>query len=61
MIVFLQSVIQNIESQDLKLIPWQEFKKTIFDIFEHRVKNSEEIDGNINSSSMTLDEHLLIF
>lgn len=35
-IVFLKRAIENIETRKPKLIPWQDFKKTIFDIFMHR-------------------------
>lgn len=37
------------------------FKSTIYDIFDHRLKNAEEIDGGINNTFMSFDEHLVVF
>jgi len=33
----------------------------IFDILDHRIINAEEIDGGVNNTYMSLDEHLIIF
>jgi len=33
----------------------------IFEIYDHRILHSTEINGALNASYMTLDEHLLIF
>jgi hypothetical protein len=32
----------------------------IFDIYDHRIKHAEEIDGSINTTYMSFDEHLLV-
>jgi hypothetical protein len=37
-IVFLENSIKSIDGNKLKLIPWPEFKKTIFDIIDHRIE-----------------------
>lgn len=44
-----------------KLIPWVQFKQLIFQIYDHRISNSEEIDGAINNTYMSFDEHLIIY
>jgi hypothetical protein len=45
----------------MSLISWPEFKKTIFEIYEHRILYSAEIMGVINNTYLSLDEHLIIF
>jgi len=40
---------------------WPEFKKIIYDIFDHRIEYAAEINGAINTSYMSLDEHLLMY
>ena len=60
-IVFLEKAIDDLDNRRLKLIPWMEFKKLIFDIIQNRVENAAEINGSINNTYMTLDEHLVCF
>ena len=60
-IVFLKNAIVNIKSRKIQLSPWPEFKKSIFLAYDHRVENAPEINGLINNSYLTLDEHLMIF
>jgi hypothetical protein len=45
----------------LKLQSWPIFKKEIFEIFDHRIENASEIAGVVNTSYMSLDEHLIVF
>lgn len=45
----------------MKLLPWPEFKRIIFDIIEHRIEHAPEINGVVNTNYMSLDEHLIIF
>lgn len=40
---------------------WKKFKVKLFDIYEHRIKHAMEISGTINTASLTLEEHLLIY
>jgi hypothetical protein len=40
---------------------WSKFKKKLFDIYEHRIENAQEICGAINHSYMALEEHFLIY
>jgi len=40
---------------------WPDFKKEIYEIYDHRVENSPEINGAINNTYITLDEHLVIY
>ena len=49
------------ETMKPKLIPWQVFKSQLHDILDHRIQHAQEIDGGINNSFMSLDEHLVIF
>lgn len=43
------------------LIAWVNFKSAIFEIIDHRIANAEEIDGSVNNTYMSLDEHLVIW
>ena len=40
---------------------WSRFKKKLFEIYEHRIENAQEISGAINHSYMALEEHFLIY
>jgi len=60
-ITFLMNSLENIDEMRLKLAPWPDFKKTLFDIYDHRIENAPEINGAINTTYMTLDEHLLVY
>jgi hypothetical protein len=37
------------------------FKESIGEIYDHRIEHAPEINGAINTTYMTLDEHMLIF
>jgi len=45
----------------MKLIPWPDFKILLFDIYDHRIFHAPEINGAVNTTYMSLDEHLLVF
>ena len=61
-IVFLSNSIKGLNDvKKMSLISWPEFKKIIFEIYEHRIKYSAEIMGVINNTYLTLDEHLIIY
>jgi len=60
-VVFLEQSINIIDGIKLKLLPWPEFKRIIFDIIEHRIEHAPEINGVVNTNYMSLDEHLIIF
>ena len=45
----------------IHLMNWAVFKSLIWEIYDHRIANAPEINGAINTTYMTLDEHLLIF
>lgn len=49
------------QPKSANLIQWVTMKATIFEIYDHRIAHSEEIDGTINSSHMSFDEHLILF
>ena len=38
-----------------------DFKKIIFEIIDHRIEHAPEINGVVNTSYLSLDEHLLIY
>ena len=63
LIVFLAKQIENIDNTARKFMlePWPEFSRLIYDICDHRIENSPEINGSINNSYISLDEHLLMF
>ena len=60
-ITFLERSINTIDTMKLKLVPWPDFKKFIWEIIDHRIENSPEILGVINTSYMSLDEHLVVY
>ena len=45
----------------MSLTPWPEFKKTLLDIIDHRIEHAAEINGAINTSYISMDEHLVAF
>jgi len=59
--LFLSNTIYNITNIKLKLQPWPEFKKLIQDILDHRIEQAPEINGAINTSYASLDEHLVCY
>jgi len=65
-ITFLASKIERIQRDGVldvkvKIQQWPQFKKEIFDIIDHRIEYAAEINGAINTSYMSLDEHLIIY
>jgi len=48
-------------SLKVKLLSFHSFKNLIYEIYDHRILHATEINGALNASYMTLDEHLLIF
>ena len=49
------------ENIKLKLMTWVTFKSLIWEIYDHRIENAPEINGAINNTYLSLDEHLLVF
>ena len=45
----------------MKIISWPDFKSQIYAIYDHRIVNAPEINGAINTTYLTLDEHMLIY
>jgi hypothetical protein len=43
------------------LLPWQEFKSRVHDIYDHRIQHAQEIDGGVNNQFMSADEHLIVY
>ena len=42
-------------------MPWHKLKEIIFDIYDHRIRYSSEINGIANTNYCTLNEYLIIF
>jgi hypothetical protein len=60
-LVFLKNAIEECKNRRMKLMSWPDFKKEIYLIYDHRVEHSPEINGAINNTFLTLDEHLLLY
>lgn len=70
--MFLQGAIEKytadpndphhkVEELKMKIISWPDFKSQIYAIYDHRIVNAPEINGAINTTYLTLDEHMLIY
>ena len=53
----------NVPQEELKLrlAVWPDFKQLIFEIYDHRIENAPEINGAINNTYMSMEEHLICF
>lgn len=40
---------------------WADFKQLIYEIYDHRIENAPEINGMINNTYMSMEEHLIVF
>lgn len=49
------------EVKNWSLMPWVEFKETIFGVYDHRIQNAHEINGSANMSYCALNEYVLIY
>jgi hypothetical protein len=58
---FLSSKIPKLTEIDLSLVAWPEFKKTINAVIDHRIEQAAEINGAINTTYLSLDEHLVVY
>ena len=43
------------------LIPWLQFKDTLFEIYDQRIKHAPEINGGANTNYCPMNEFLLIY
>lgn len=55
--------IPNVAQEELKLrlAVWPDFKQLIFEIYDHRIENAPEINGAINNTYMSMEEHMICF
>ena len=63
-IAFVANEIKGITESKIKewkYTPWVKFKKLLWDIYDHRLHYSEEINGAANSNYVCLIEYLMIF
>ena len=49
------------EELKLRLPSWENFKQLIYEIYDHRIFHAPEINGAINTSYLTMEEHLILF
>lgn len=43
------------------MIPWFKFKDIMFDVYDHRILHAPELNGAVNTSYCSLNEHLLVY
>lgn len=58
--MFLENTIKKNETT-AKIAPWSQFKMMIWQVLDHRIQNSQEIYGSVNTAYVTMIEHLLLF
>ena len=49
------------EELKLRLPSWADFKQLIYEVYDHRIFHAPEINGAINTSYVTMEEHLILF
>jgi len=59
-VVFLANFVDKNDIK-LKLQPWGDFKNLLFDIYDHRIQHAPEMNGAINNTYISLDEHLVLY
>lgn len=59
-ISFLQNILED-QINTIKLIPWNEFKITLYDYYDHRIANQAEISGAINNYYVNMDENVMLY
>lgn len=59
----MASIIEHEQNRlkHLRLSPWPKFKKEIIDILDHRIEHAHEINGVVNTSHLSLDDHLIVY
>ena len=65
-IAFLANRIQILEEdpsiiENYVLIEWDRFKEIMFDIYDHRIQNAPELNGGVNTSHCSMNEHFLMY
>lgn len=59
MIVFLENISKLNDTG--KVVPWIQLRKMIFDIYEDFVKNTWEIQGSCNTTTVYFDEYVCLY
>lgn len=55
-------MINNTEEvEKWELIPWYKLKQLMFNIYEHRIDNAQELNGSVNSAYCPMNEHIIIY
>ncbi len=49
------------ESKEGRVLPWNYFKKLLYDVYEEKIRNAAEIYGSINSNYVPLEEYVLLY
>ena len=52
-VAFMANTLQ-LENLSAKVIPWPEFKKQVYDFYDHKIFNSPEINGSLNNSYLCM-------
>jgi hypothetical protein len=60
---FIIAFISNsLDSEEKgKVVPWNFFKKQLFEIYNERILYSPEINGSVNSNYLSLEEFLILY
>ena len=59
-LAFLENVLTDI-TLSTSVVSWKDFKDTIFNILKHRINNSQELLGGVNTTYTPLCEYLIIY
>ncbi len=59
MLIFLNTMFNTKTS--VKVTPWLNLKKMIFEIYECRATKSYEIEASVGGAYITLDEYVCLF
>ena len=65
-IAFIESQVLDFEEnpdkvEKYELLEWDYFKSVIFEIYDHRIKYSPELNGLANTNYCNMNEHILVY
>lgn len=58
-LIFIANSLE--ENQSGRVLPWSEFKTMIYDIYDHRIQNANEINGIVNNTYVNMEEYILLY
>jgi hypothetical protein len=53
--------LHKIDMESYELVPWLKFKQLIYNIYDHRIEHTHEINGSTNMNYCTMQEYILIY